>query len=135
MKFLTEDWLAEFKPILLDAFSPEKTPTKLTLSLCEQYTAVPQCGGQDVWIMYVFENGVLTSITNGIGTDTAPAADYTSFSDYETTKKILLGELGIPRALMSGKVKFKGNVTKALKMLEPYAIVQDTKQLGGKTEW
>lgn len=135
MKFLTDEWRAEFEACLKDIFSAEKTPTKLSLTLCEGYAAVPQLDGKDFWYMYVFENGVLTSITHGFGMDTAPKADYSSYADYDTTKKIMTGELGIPRALMSGKVKLKGNATKAIKMLDTYNKVQDAKELGGKTEW
>ena len=135
MKFLTEEWCVEFEAKLKDAFSAEKTPTKLTLSLCEGFGAVPQLGGKDLWYKYTLENGVITKIEKGFGMDTAPSADYVSFADYDITRKIMTGEMGIAKALLGGKIKLKGNVTKAIKMLDTYSLVQDTKALGGKTEW
>ena len=135
MKFLTEEWCAEFEAKLTEAFSAEKTPTKMTLSLCEGFGAVPQLGGKDIWYKYTLENGVLVKIEKGFGMDTAPAADYVSFADYEIVRKIMTGDMGIAKALLGGKIKLKGNVTKAIKMLDTYNLVQETKSLGGTTEW
>ena len=135
MKFFSDEWYSEFKSQLLDIFSAGKTPTKITLKLCEKYAAVPQLGGQDAWINYVFENGVITSITRGEGSATAPDADFVSDADYATAVKVMTGEMSESRALMSGKVKLKGSIPKALKMLDTYSKIQATKHLGGKTEW
>lgn len=134
-KFLTEEWRADYEPAVKDIFSAGKTPSKINQTLCEVYNEVPQLDGKDFWYFYEFKDGVIVTLTCGFGVNTAPAADYTSFGDYETVKKIMTKELGIPRALMSGKVKLKGNVTKALKMLDTYNRVQDAKELGGQTEW
>lgn len=135
MKFLTEEWQAEFEAKLKDAFSPAKTPTKMSLSLCEGFGAVPQLGNKDFWYKYTLVDGVLQSIEKGYGMDTAPSADYVSFAGYDVVSKIMTGEMGIAKALLGGKIKLKGNVTKAIKMLDTYNVVQDSKKLGGKTEW
>lgn len=135
MKFLTEEWRTEFEAKLSDMFSAGKTPTKLTLSLCETFGAVPQLDGKDFWYKYTLVDGVITKIECGYGLDTAPKADYVSYADYETTKGIMTGEIGIAKALTGKKIKLEGNLLKALKMLDTYSKVQDCKALDGKTEW
>lgn len=134
MKFLTEEWFAEFKPCVLDTFSAGKTPSKVTLTLCEMYSDVPQVGG-DMWLFYNFKDGVVTDCSRGLGKDTAPAADYTTDASYETVVKLMTGEMASAKALLKGLVKLKGNVTKALKLVATHDVLDDCKRLGGKTEW
>ncbi len=135
MKFLTEEWGKEFEILTKDTFSPEKTPSKLTLTLCECYNKVPQCGNDTVWFMYTFKDGVLVSLERGEGRDKAPAADYTSDCDYEPFIQTMTGEMSTVKALTSGKIKLKGSLMKALKMLDTHNIITECKHLNGKTEW
>ena len=135
MKFLTVEWGEEFKKLVMDTFSPTKTPSKLTLTLCECYNKVPQCGGNTVWFMYTIKDGVMTSLERGEGRENAPAADYVSDCDYEPFVKTMTGELSTTKALMSGKIKLKGSLTKALKMLDTHNVITECKRLNGKTEW
>lgn len=135
MKFLTDEWYDEFSALAKDTFSPEKTPSKLTLTLCECYNKVPQCGGDTVWIMYTFKNGVIVSIERGIGRAGAPAADYTSDADYDTAIQNLTGELNTVKALTSGRIKLKGNLMKGLKMLDTHNVLTGCKSINGKAEW
>jgi len=135
MKFLTEQWRNEFDAGMKDTFSAAKTPTKLTISFCETFGAVPQLDGKDYWYLYVIKDGVLEELKSGEGLDNAPSADYVTFATYDTTKKLMTGEMGIAKALLGGKIKLKGNMGKALKLIDTYAIVQELKLLGGKTEW
>ena len=135
MKFLTEEWGKDFEALMKDTFSPGKTPSKLTLSLCECYNAVPQCGGGTVWYLYILKDGVLTDIKRGEGRESAPAADYTSDCDYEPFVQTMTGELNTVKALTSGKIKFKGSLLKALKMLDTHNVITECKRLGGRTEW
>lgn len=134
MKFLTEEWFAEFKPFVLDTFSAGKTPSKVTLTLCELYSDVPQVGG-DCWLYYNFKDGVVTECSRGVGKNTAPDADYVTDASYETVVKLMTGEMASAKALLKGLVKLKGNVTKALKLVSTHDVVDDCKRLGGKTEW
>lgn len=134
MKFLTEEWFAEFQPSVLDAFAPGKTTTDVTLTLCELYSNVPQIGG-DMWLFYRFQDGVVTECTRGLGKDTAPAADYTTDAEYDVVVKLLVGEMANAKAVLKGLVKIKGNVTKALKLLGPHDVIDECKRQGGKTEW
>ncbi len=133
MKFLTEEWSNEFIALAKDTFSPGKTPSKVTVTLCECYNKVPQCGGDTVWFMYTFKDGVITDITHGTGRTSAPAADYVSDADYDVSVKNIIGELGSAKALTSGKIKLKGNLMKGLKLLDTHAVLAECKKLGGKT--
>ena len=135
MKFLTEEWFAEFQPSVLAAFAPGKTPTNVTLTLCELYSNVPQIGGNGMWLFYRFENGVVTECTRGLDKSTAPDADYVTDAEYDVVVKLLLGEMANAKAVLKGLVKIKGNVTKALKLLGPHDVIDECKRLGGKTEW
>ena len=133
MKFLTEEWSDEFIALAKDTFSPGKTPSKVTVTLCECYNKVPQCGGDTVWFMYTFKDGVITDITRGTGRTSAPAADYVSDADYDISVKNIVGELSSAKALTSGKIKLKGNLMKGLKLLDTHAVLAECKKLGGKT--
>lgn len=135
MKFLTEEWFAEFQPSVLAAFAPGKTPTNVTLTLCELYSNVPQIGGNGMWLFYRFENGVVTECTRGLDKSTAPDADYVTDADYDVVVKLLVGEMANAKAVLKGLVKIKGNVTKALKLLGPHDVIDECKRQGGKTEW
>ena len=135
MKFLTEEWFAEFQPSVLAAFAPGKTPTNVTLTLCELYSNVPQIGGNGMWLFYRFENGVVTECTRGLDKSTAPDADYVTDAEYDVVVKLLLGEMANAKAVLKGLVKIKGNVTKALKLLGPHDVIDECKRQGGKTEW
>lgn len=134
MKFLTDEWFAEFKPCVLDTFAAGKTPTNVTLTLCELYSNAPQVGG-DTWLFYRFKDGVVTECEHGMGKDTAPAADYVTDAEYETVVKLMTGEMASAKAALKGLVKIKGNLTKALKLIGPHDIIDNCKRLGGKTEW
>ena len=135
MKFLTEEWTTEFIAQAKDTFAPGKTPSKVTLTLCECYNKVPHLGGDTVWYMYKFNNGVLESVERGMGRANAPAADYTSDCDYEPFVQTMTGELNTVKALTSGKIKLKGSLLKALKMLDTHNVITECKRLGGRTEW
>ena len=135
MKFLTDEWCPEFEAKLKDAFSAGKTPTKLTLTFCQGFGAVPQLNGSDFWYRYSFTDGVLTGIEKGNDMGAAPTSDYQTFGEYGVAVKVMTGEMAAAKAILSGKIKMKGNVTKALKMLDTYSLVQETMHLGGKTEW
>ncbi len=133
MKFLTEEWSEEFIALAKDTFSPGKTPSKVTVTLCECYNKVPQCGGDTVWFKYTFKDGVITDIIRGTGRASAPDADYVSDGDYDVSVKNITGELSSAKALTSGKIKLKGNLMKGLKLLDTHNVLAECKKLNGKT--
>ena len=135
MKFLTEEWCEEFFALAKDTFSPEKTPSKATLTLCECYSNVPQFGGDLVWMLYTFKNGVLTDTKRGTGRSSVPKADYITDADYDFCVQSLTGPVNLLKALTGGKVKLKGNLLRATKLIDTHSYLDKCKLLNGKTEW
>lgn len=135
MTFLTEEWFEEFKPLVLDTFSAGKTPSKVTLTLCEHYSKVPHTGGEKVWLFYNFKDGVVTECLRGTGEGSAPDADYVTDADYEVVVKLMTGEMASAKAVLKGLVKIKGNVTKALKLIATHDVVDECKKIKGKIEY
>ena len=88
-----------------------------------------------MWYLYILKDGVLTDIKRGEGRENAPAADYTSDADYDFFVKTMTGEMSTAKALTTGKIKLKGNLMKALKLLDTHNILTEQKKLNGKTEW
>jgi len=50
------------------------------------------------------------------GAGEPPQAEFRILGDYETFAKISRAELGAQKALMTGKLKLKGNLARALKL-------------------
>lgn len=135
-KFLTQEWWDTVIPKGSDMFSEGKTPSKLTLSLCEVYEDVPEDRiGEYVWTKYVLEKGVLKSAEWGTDEDDTPDADYVIYGDYDAYVKVLSGEVPLAKAAISGMFQIDGNMLKGMKMLGTYAKLMEIKQDGGATEW
>ena len=135
MKFLTDEWTAEFEKRAKDIFAEGKSPTQLTVKLVECYENVPQLDGRDFWHMYSMEDGVIEELSHGYDKADIPAdADFVTYCPYSIVKQIMSGEVSTPRAMLSGQIKMKGNMVRAMKMLETYNILQDLKRLGGEME-
>ena len=136
MKFLTDTWIDKFEARAKEVFSEENTPTSLTVTLVECYESVPQLDGKDFWHLYAIEDGVIEELDHGNDKDDIPNdADFVTFCPYDLVVKIMTGEVSTPRAMLSGSIKMKGNMVRAMKMLETYNILQDLKRLDGETEW
>lgn len=135
MKFLTEEWFEEFKPIVLDTFAAGKTPSKISTTLCEMYSDVPFANGEKLWMFFKFDNGVVTECTRGVGLSTVPEAEYTTDATYEVVVKLLKGEMANAKALLKGQVKLKGNVSKALKLISTHDVLDKCKFVNGTTEF
>jgi putative sterol carrier protein len=60
------------------------------------------------------KDGKITDVETGTGEP--PQAEFRIIGDYETFARISRAELGAQKALMTGKVKLKGNLAKALKL-------------------
>jgi hypothetical protein len=62
----------------------------------------------------VFEKGVFTDIS--VREEPWPEVEFVISGDYETFAKISRAEMGSRSALMSGKLRLKGNMVKALSL-------------------
>ena len=71
-------------------------------------------GGVEKFLFVECKDGKVTRVETGTGD--APDAEFQIIGDYETFAKISRAELGAQKALMTGKLKLKGNLAKALKL-------------------
>lgn len=109
--YLSPEWAAEVKKRLIEGLSPEKM-NNLTSSMNNVYKNCP--GGEDMYFFAGFADGAVDCVETGEGE--GPKAEFTITGDYETFAKISRAELGAQRALMSGRLKLRGNMVKALKL-------------------
>jgi len=111
VKYLSPEWRDEAKRLLLAELSPEKM-NRISSSMSNIYKNCP--GGKDCFFHVKFADGALAAIEVGDGAP--PEAEFVITGDYEVFAKISRAELGAQKALMTGKLKLKGNMVKALKL-------------------
>ncbi|HOJ14641.1 MAG TPA: SCP2 sterol-binding domain-containing protein, partial [Deltaproteobacteria bacterium] len=70
--------------------------------------------GKERYLFIQAEDGRVTRLVVGQGEP--PKAEFTITGDYEVFASISRAELGSQRALMTGKLKVRGNLTKALRL-------------------
>ncbi len=109
--YLTEEWRAEAERRLKAELTPESLD-RATTSLAHVHTDCP--GGGTKHLLYRLENGALTELILGDGP--APEAEFEISGPYEILAKVGRGEMEVASAVMTGKLKLKGNMLKALKM-------------------
>lgn len=109
--YLSTEWRDEARKLLSAELSPEKM-NHITSSMSNIYKNCPD--GKDRFFHVKFDQGELTAVETGDGTP--PQAEFVITGDYEVFAKISRAELGAQKALMTGKLKLKGNMVKALKL-------------------
>lgn len=109
--YLSHAWAMEVEKQLREGLSPEKM-NNLTSSMNNIYTNCP--GGSEKYFFVGFADGKVDRVETGEGK--GPQAEFTITGDYYTFAKISRTELGAQKALMSGKLKLRGNMVKALKL-------------------
>ena len=70
--------------------------------------------GKERYLFFNFNDGELVDLRVGEGEP--PEAEYRITGDYDTFAQISRAELSSQKALMTGKLKLKGNMVKALKL-------------------
>lgn len=111
IQYLTSRWRDEAERRLKSELSPERM-NHITSSMSNIYLNCPD--GKDKYLFFRFENGELADLL--LGQEEPPAAEFRITGSYETFAKISRAELGSQKALMTGKLKLKGNMIKALKL-------------------
>jgi putative sterol carrier protein len=111
VKYLSQEWCNEAGRLLAAEITPEKM-NRISSSMSNIYRNCP--GGKDRFFHVKFVDGVISVISVGEGTP--PEAEFVITGDYEVFAKISRAELGAQKALMTGKLKLKGNMVKALKL-------------------
>ncbi|MEW5785165.1 MAG: SCP2 sterol-binding domain-containing protein [Bacillota bacterium] len=111
MKYLSPEWKTAVESLLKSELSAEKM-NRINSSMSNIYLNCPD--GKERFIYFKYVDGLLEEFMVGEGEP--PEAEFKITGDYETLAKISRGEMGSQVALMSGKLKLKGNMVKALKL-------------------
>jgi putative sterol carrier protein len=111
VKYLSPEWRDEAEKRLKSELSPEKM-NNITSSMSNIYQNCPD--GKTRYLFFKFEDGNFAELS--IGDGEPPSAEFRISGDYEIFAKISRAELGSQKALMTGKLKLKGNMIKALKL-------------------
>lgn len=111
LKYLSPEWREEAEKRLKESLLPEKM-NRITSSMSNIYSNCPD--GQERYLFFEFTEGMLSRLL--LGTGEAPAAEFRILGNYEVFAAISRAELGSHKALMTGKLKLKGNMVKALKL-------------------
>ena len=109
--YLTPAWRDEAERRLTTELPPERM-NFISSSMSNIYKNCPD--GTDRYLFFRFEDGRFAELLLGEGEP--PKAEFRITGDYETFARISRAELGSQRALMTGKLKLKGNMVKALKL-------------------
>ena len=109
--YLSEDWAAEALKRLQEQLPPEKM-NNVSTSMSNIYKNCPE--GGEKYLFTLCENGAVTAVE--VGSGEPPKAEFVITGEYETFAKISRAEMGSQRALMTGKLKLKGNMARALKL-------------------
>ncbi len=109
--YLSPEWGAEVEKRLRAELTPEKM-NNLSSSMTNRYANCK--GGQNQFFYVAFVDGAVSAVDVGVGD--GPEAEFIIHGDYEVFAQISQAKLGAQRALMTGQLKLKGNMVKALKL-------------------
>ncbi len=110
-KYLSPEWADEAYRRLNEELTPESMKF-VTSSMITLYENCPD--GKDRALYYRFVDGVVDELS--ISEDDIPEAEFTISGNYDTFAQISRAELGSRRALMTGKLRLRGNMVKALSL-------------------
>lgn len=110
-EYLSPEWAAEAGRRLRAGLTPEQMK-HLTSSMLTVYTGCP--GGRECAVYYRVVDGVVVELA--LCEAPYPEAEFSITAGYETFARISRAELKARAALMSGKMKLKGNLVKALRL-------------------
>ncbi len=109
--YLSPEWAAEVTHRLRVELTPEKM-NGLTSSMNNIYDNCPD--GEKKFFFVSFKEGQVDQVLTGTGA--GPKAEFVINGEYDVFKQISQATLGAQRALMTGQLKLKGNMVKALKL-------------------
>ena len=111
IQYLTPAWRDEAEKRLKAELSPERM-NFITSSMSNIYRDCPDGGTR--YLFFRFEKGAFAELLLGEGEP--PVAEFRITGTYDTFAQISQAKLGSQKALMTGKLKLKGNMVKALKL-------------------
>jgi len=109
--YLSPEWRDEAERRLKTELPPERM-NFITSSMSNIYLNCPD--GTEKYLFFRFENGAFAELLLGDGEP--PKAEFRIAGNYEVFAQISQAKLKSQRALMTGKLKLKGNMVKALKL-------------------
>jgi putative sterol carrier protein len=110
-KYISPEWTAEAHRRLKEKL----TPTRMKYVTSSMVTFYQNCpDGLDRALFYRFKRGVCIELKLVEGQ--LPDAEFRISGDYETFARISRAELGSRTALMTGQLKLRGNMVKALSL-------------------
>ncbi len=114
--YLSDQWREEAEKRLAEELTPDVT-NNASISMANCYCNCPD--GNDKYVYFSLSDGKLDAFR--IGTGEVPEADLSVIADYWVHIQMAKQELSAQSAMMSGKLKLKGNMMKAMK----YAPLSD----------
>lgn len=111
LTYLSDAWREEAEKRLKAALPPDRM-NFITSSMSNIYLNCPD--GKERYLFFEFEEGRFSQMLLGEGEP--PKAEFQITGSYEVFAKISQAQLGSQKALMTGKLKLKGNMVKALKL-------------------
>ena len=111
LSYLSQEWCAEAERRLRAEIPPEKMK-KLTTSVSYVYLDCP--GGKTRYLYFRADKGIFADVL--VGDNEPPAAEFRVTGPYQLFADATQGKISSQRALMSGKLKLKGHMVKALKL-------------------
>jgi putative sterol carrier protein len=110
-KYLSPEWRDEAERRLKTELPPERM-NFVTSSMSNIYQNCPD--GSEKYLYFKFADGKFEEML--IGEGESPKPEFAVKGDYHTFAKITRGELNAQKALMTLKLKLKGNMVKALRL-------------------
>ena len=110
-KYLSPEWAEEVKKRAQEKLTPERMK-HITSSMLTVNKNCPD--GKDRAIYYEIVDGVVTEVSLQEGE--FPKAEFTITADYQLFARISRAETKARAALMSGKMRLKGPLVKALRL-------------------
>ena len=111
VKYLSGEWHAMAGQALREQITSDKMKN-ISTSMSNIYRNCPD--GKERFLFISLESGTIADFQVGEGE--SPKAEFKITGDYEVFSRISRAELGAHTALMTGKLKLKGNMVKALKL-------------------
>jgi len=111
VRYLSPEWRDEVEKRLKTELPPEKM-NFISSSMSNIYQNCPD--GGEKYLFFKFVEGNFNEVS--VGSGEPPEAEFKIFGDYEIFAKISRAELSSHKALMTRKLKLKGNMLKALKL-------------------
>ena len=111
VKYLSPEWRDEAEKRLKAELPPERM-NFVTSSMSNIYQNCPD--GSEKYLYFKFVDGKFEEML--IGEGESPKPEFAIKGNYETFARITRGEVSAQKALMTLKLKLKGNMVKALRL-------------------